>query len=710
MSVYIGYDLGDGDTSITKYSRDIYGAMTASAVTFSTLQRGEALPSVESVDSKTGTIRIGVEAILGSQNVEEVLVNFKRRPTTLNDAEFSAFRKAVLNFTNQLFRDREIRSVFQNAEEHEYIVAVGFPTTWNDDDEKLYREIFENTEMVTNPQSYFSRDDEIKVVVELYRESYAAMMSFVNRKGSFSLEELEEEDSAVVFDFGSSTADVTVLRKKDGGVSVDEGIRLGNDSLGARYIDRSIAELIIRQLDGDSKSRYELLLKANPGNYQKVVYHSRLLKQQYFEIENVSIRGSHEYFSPRTRDTLGFRLDDYFTAKLMEEALSAPIPELEGLTWEKACEQLFLTVSSALKEINCEPKIVMLTGGASRMDFVKHIALDVFKSPCRLVVDSDPSNCISHGLSLTPHKKGLEHAFLRAVDQFCDERIKTVIKDEKHCLAEDISSKLTDKVLGIAKEDVLGWRSGRYQTLHSMETGIENDVKNYLNSQGCKSVVETCVVDFVKAKIATRVGKEFNVLCAKHGISLSGNQSVGDGSSSKNVMIEIEGAPGVGDGISKVVDEIIHSGVVNIVIASVCTLLLPFVAALVAILGIPIVSELAAIIFGILALIPGPGWALIAVMVGVSVIYLATHGIEGARSLFLSKAKGWDFPAFVRERVSSDKIDGVIRNQRSNVATKIREEIANSSDLNMELSDSLGKAFSNSVKSSARDLAFKIRE
>ena len=116
----------------------------------------------------------------------------------------------------------------------------------------------------------------------------------------------------------------------------------------------------------------------------------------------------------------------------------------------------------------------------------------------------------------------------------------------------------------------------------------------------------------------------------------------------------------IAEQISREIDAAISEGVGELLKMTVITLLSPIIVIIVAMiatwLSIPIIGGLCAVIFSILALIPGAGWAILLAIAGASLVYVTLHGIDAIKSKCISGMKGWDLPQWVRNRISDSKI------------------------------------------------------
>ena len=712
MSVYIGYDLGDGDTSISVYYKE-NAKWNIVQVAMPQLAPGEAMPSIVG-KTPDGKVEVGVYALNSDLGLQELSINFKRRPSTLTKNEFSEFKEQVIMFTDALFSQVKSECFAKNAfsEEKKFILAVGHPTTWTDDDIEKYRSIISDSDLFKKTDNFTGRK-ETTITLQLHPESHAALMNFINSKNgnddyAISVEDVPVGKCAVVFDFGSSTADVTVLQN-NGGVIDTDGERLGNSNLGARYIDAAIYEEIVKRLDKDDKERFEKLLKFNQDTLPaQCKYYCRLAKQQYYiAVSNGKNANLCSFLDIRRK---GFSINNYFSDDVMRSALAHKFKELGGHNFEEACIELMCSVKEHLQGEKRNPVIVFLTGGASRMDFISRIAKDTFPES-KIIADSHPSRCISHGLAYLPHRLEKRQAFLDEVKKFIDKRIPEIVSNNMSNLTSPISSGLTELILSTAKSEVLKWRRGGYMTLNGMDYGLNSEVKAVLHSSRAGSVIASALNKFIKSNVSKKVQEEFSKICKRNGVLeqkdvLNGIGDVHNSGYSAEVR--------VAEQISKEIDAAISEGVGELLKMTVIALLAPVIVVIVATiaawLSIPIVSGLCAVIFSILALIPGPGWAILLAIAGASLVYVTFHGIDAIKGKCISGMKGWDLPQWVRNRISDYRISDIISGQIYKVSSEIESAINKDANFKTSVSKEIGATLGRVIDKIANDLVLRIRD
>jgi hypothetical protein len=370
----VGIDLGDGESSLAYVPVKDHAAPTV--FEFKTGERSMITAVARTSD---GTL-IGQEAIL-KRGIEELYINSKIKPadTNLGRARMSQLRDFILEFY-ALFREAE-PEIGRQAQ-----VYIGHPTSWTEEDAEAYRAWF--------PANVFPG-------IQVVRESHAA---FIQVRDFAKLPD-EFLNSVLVIDIGSSTTDITFVKDL-----VPQQLSLG-DEFGARLIDQAIFEVVEeRHLHPEQlQERWE----THDKDKVYLRYLCRKAKEHYF---------TGEPFERPQPETASFRwvLDQcwqYVQDLDMNAVLERPLEKLPR-GWKAGLRAL---VMQAREEIKPEiPKIVILTGGGSRMPFTRDICREVFPEPAtRLNPDPDPSFAVAKGLAGYGRWRYRVAAFLEAIHEFC---------------------------------------------------------------------------------------------------------------------------------------------------------------------------------------------------------------------------------------------------------------------------------------------------
>lgn len=222
--------------------------------------------------------------------------------------------------------------------------------------------------------------------VRVIPESRAAMFSaLADGKGRM----ISAGDGAVVYDFGSSTADSTYMKSGERCVEVSW-------NLGARAIEKTLCRMMCCEA---SEKADRLGLDIVPSeNYANLERRLRAVKEAYF---NGPSDEESSVFAWKFSTAGGKKLtaildidDELMDRALGEEEVNV---ELNGAllagSWKYCCKEFFRK-SKTLIEENYSVKEIVLTGGASKMDFIAQYAREIFPEP-KYVVTCSPNPCFS---------------------------------------------------------------------------------------------------------------------------------------------------------------------------------------------------------------------------------------------------------------------------------------------------------------------------
>lgn len=705
MTQYIGYDLGDGDTLVSYRRNAGEGIKDAHMPGRTAEQQGTPIPTLLAVD-KDGATTIGKAALdldrnkTGGGNLVELAVNFKRRPSTLGKDEYRVFKDRVVRFTDALFLHTEFFEKTIDPADSEFFLRLGYPTLWNDEDVERYREILESCGFI---EEY--RKKGINVSVGLEKESRAAMLNIVNRTeaGTASKENVKIENGSyiVVFDFGSSTTDVTVLQREGEYKVVPWDY--GDCNLGARLIDRGIYDLVLEKLD----SKTQQGLKNDDYLKSKSVYMCREAKERYFgytDKERANVDWENALQAPKI-----FPLGWYFNGAMVHDAAALKRPELEGVSYKDAVRKLFTGVAKSMKEKGAQPSLIILTGGASRMDFVKRLCEETF-AKTKIYLDDAPSSCISRGLVYTATIAEKVAKFEKRMKEFCaSSKIGAIIDDEMSALTSELAAHIGREALDIIEKKLYAWRDSRISTLSKMEKEIKSSVENYLNGSECRLKIKRITEDWYSERVIRRINREIEKICNEFDIVyqnqllayVKGVQCGMNNITISGTTVKMEPA------VAGAIQELFLT-----VMPLVLIVLMPIIGPTVVSVVVGIVSAITTIIAGLIftllgTVIPG-GWAMIAAIVCVGMGVLLFAGWEALKDQFMIEVKEFNLPAVVRNRVSNDKIRSELAEQRSKINDEISYKIRNDSRFRSELKDKISSASSKIVEAVAKQITFDL--
>lgn len=326
--------------------------------------------------------------------------------------------------------------------------------------------------------------------VRVVPESRAAMFSALSDgKGRM----ISAAQGAVVYDLGSLTADCTYM--KTGQRCLELSWKLG-----AREVERKLRNLICEKAAGRAFQKgLELVPAQNHAKLERVL---RGAKEAYF---NGSLDESTSLITYRFMTDQGKKLpvnldlDD----ATMERALESPITlEVEGESirggWKACCMEFFRRSKKYIEERSQPVKEIVLTGGASRMDFVQSCAREVFAEDSYTVTCAkNPCFSVAQGLVWVGLVDEMEEEVVAAVRQNVTNSEAGNLSTLKNMIKSNIGEKIYEAVF----QAVTDWAdSSRDESLKDLEERMAREVDGILPQM--KSVNQICIGNWSNGIIA----------------------------------------------------------------------------------------------------------------------------------------------------------------------------------------------------------------
>lgn len=313
--------------------------------------------------------------------------------------------------------------------------------------------------------------------VRIIPESRAAMFSSVENNSN----NISAINGAVVFDFGSSTADCTymLLGKK---------LLEFSWTLGASEVEHQMMREAL-------ETTMETAGAFNPDldNLMNVSDELRKAKEAYYNglyppAGKALICTFEDSETKEPIDSM-VRIGEKFMAEITGEKEFKVIcdsqDELEG-SWEKICFEFFKEAKRRVEtstykndkdeEVNCPINTVVITGGASKMSFIEPLCREVFNEPGTIIVTNkaNPSHTVSNGLGwVSVTDNNLPECKRKARER--------VIRNSKFDdLVRYISDDVFNFIKEIAEREIKNWAEldGDEATVEDLRRMIEAAVNN----------------------------------------------------------------------------------------------------------------------------------------------------------------------------------------------------------------------------------------
>lgn len=359
----IGIDFGHGETSAA-----FYNLKNQEKEDLDILPGLKVIKSAVAILEQEGkeTICVGDAAITNAPYAKDFQISFKKRPSEMNKTE----RGRMVAFMKGVYAEILNRKTDYKSRDHAVYIARPSQDIW-DSEEKAYLQMAEDAGLP---------------IAGIQKESRAAY--FRARTQPDSKIDSYVKDGVLIVDFGSSTIDFTYLNSKLS-KPIDDGCPCG-----ASQVERTLLEYAMDKSSDYAMEQFAQLYrnKKNSIPYNQILYQFRVAKEQF-------------YSNALMRD---FRL----TMDLGDITVSDGSP-ISGAVSFKISRQKVNDVLNGYIEIvrqevvkfkeklKDQPVVgVYLTGGASRMDFVRQIFMEIFNlDEAHCPSDNNPSVIVSQGVA-----------------------------------------------------------------------------------------------------------------------------------------------------------------------------------------------------------------------------------------------------------------------------------------------------------------------
>lgn len=458
---YIGFDLGDGESAVAAFEH-------GSGIEPVILPVCGAKSLLSAVGMLNGEIVLGERAYTDAL-ADGLSVRFKSRFTTdaSSGADLSRFVRGVL-------MDLSISGQFSPADRF----VVGCPAGWNAACRARYRDLLLNAGM---PQPRVISESRAAFLYAKYARTVALDVDILN-------------ESALVADIGSSTLDFAyIVDGRETGVGTFGDTALGGGILDAALLRRSVERCrdkdAIRAVFDESRSWY---------SYCEI--EARRVKEEYYTrlaTESSPVVQKQLRICYDGMQKLPIRLDGEEADRLVYE----PLPELDGRTFAGAVRQAL----DEARRITADrpPRLLLLTGGASRMPFFREECRQVFENAV-VVCCPEPEFSIAKGLAYAGWIDENLQAFRQTVqDELSEERVASLVQEALPSLLPNVADALTRLILEEAAIPLARqWKEGRIATLDEMNQQIAARVERVLASPLAQEALAPAVRQWLKEMTA----------------------------------------------------------------------------------------------------------------------------------------------------------------------------------------------------------------
>ena len=480
----IGIDFGHGETSaaICPIEWDIDAGQRETKVQDIDLDRAARKKVITSAICYVGEgILIGDEAFEHMTDNNGIRLCFKQKPVAIDgDAE-----KLMIDYMKAVYG--RILDSQDELREGNHIVYIARPSGWTEEPIKeLYRQMALQAGIPLGG---------------LTSESRAAIFYAKSPNVNFSK---EISKGAIVFDLGSSTLDFTYLSDDD--KPIDYGYNLG-----ASIIDKAILENMILK-DEEAKE----FIQKYPEYRDALMFKARKFKEEaYSRNEESKTIGGFPLGNIISDDQESY--DDYADTYIkLRIANLAELNEMISST-TKYMEDLRRAMTD-FKETKIPDKTingVFLTGGASRMNFIRPLISETFGlSIDNVRIDNDnPSLTISRGIALLGATDAITSILVRDLRASLPSIINN--DDFLSTLRSSLANNITEEAWKVVSNSCLWWvKHGKTTKEDELKETIQNELTSFKNNR-VSSVVNDTLQQFV-TESTELIRKQMNEIISRY--------------------------------------------------------------------------------------------------------------------------------------------------------------------------------------------------
>jgi len=530
----IGFDLGHGETAVAK-------------------ARVESIEPPEMLEINNKKVQItalgwhpelgylvGEQALIQA-GVTQLKIAFKQKPN--NEPHY---RKTISNFLETYYHLLKDSKQIEGGETSQFY--VGCPSGWSISDREEYQTLLKEAGIP---------------LLSVVPESRAAFMQ-AKEAGKLDYDKLRS--AVLIVDIGSSTTDFTLVK------SLHEiPIDFGSNALGASLIDKAI---FARTLGNhEDKALLERVFEDYPHHQARCELACRKAKEDYFSNEQLY---SHPQSFARGFESINEQI--YFIPQvnkaIAQDILKQPLPELGDKSWMQSFRESVTEAKERLDQQGIVPKVVLMTGGASRMKFTREICEEIFPEPeSQVRPDPEPERCIALGLARVGRWDLRASAFKEEIDKVFDsKKLKEIIERHIPELIELLTKPLSESLIENAvKPSLKDWQKNKIRTLGDLESSMKSGAEQWLKSDRAQQIIKNKSVTWFNSKIQPDLAQETDPICRKFQIprsSLRFEEGIDPGVVNADLSI---GDAILADTVAFIVNVVIGGGTIGSIIALILT-------------------------------------------------------------------------------------------------------------------------------------------
>ncbi|MEG0900590.1 MAG: Hsp70 family protein [Clostridia bacterium] len=473
---YIGIDIGDGESAVAAYEQ-------GSGIEPILLPICGVKSLLSAVGTVNGQIVVGERAYTDAL-ADGLSVRFKSR-FTCDVASYEDIVRFVRGVLSELAQDG-----VPQPDDH---FVVGCPAGWNAACRARYRELMQRAGM-REPQ--------------VISESRAAFL-YAKYARTVALDVDVLSESALVVDIGSSTLDFAyIVDGRETGVGTFGDVALGGGLLDAELLRRAVERSrdceAIRRVFAESRSWY---------SYCEI--EARRVKEEFYTrvVDDPQTCGKKQLrICYDGMQKLQLELDAQEAGHLTDD----PLAPLGGRSFAQAVEEALCNAARITRDQ--PPKLVLLTGGASRMPIFRELCREAFAGAA-VVCCPEPEFSIAKGLAYAGWIDENLRAFRRAIAQeITEQRVSALAHEALPRLVPSVVSTLIELLLREAALPMAEeWRRGEIDTLQEMNDRIQARMVRVLKSSLAQEALAPAVALWL-GELEARLQALIDPICDRYDV------------------------------------------------------------------------------------------------------------------------------------------------------------------------------------------------
>ncbi len=473
---YIGFDMGDGESAVAILEQ-------GSGIEPIVQELCGSKSLLSAVGQSNGEILIGEQAYLASL-ADNLSVRFKSRFTY----DPTSYETVALFVRGVLHALQSSGALY--ADDH---FVVGCPAGWNPACRARYQEILTKAGIHN---------------LQIISESRAAFL-YAKYAKTVALDIDVIRQSALVIDIGSSTLDFAyIVNGRETGVGTFGDIALGGGLLDAELLRRAI-------LENRQKKELDDVFAQSRSWYSYCEIEARRVKEQYFTQAASDPKASVKKLV-RVCYNGTQKLTLHMDAKAEEQIVNAPLEALGGQSFVQAMQAALHNAVSITQAD--PPKVVLLTGGASRMRFFRRLCGEAFPEAV-VICCPEPEFSIAKGLAYAGWIDENLKAFREDIErEITDEKVSAIANEAlprlTPCVVDALSElTLTEAAIPIATL----WKRGDIDTLEEMNQRLSQRVERVMSSPMCEEALRPVLSQWV-SELEAKLQAMIDPICDAHSV------------------------------------------------------------------------------------------------------------------------------------------------------------------------------------------------